>query len=103
MIARVWRGWTRQEDSDAYVEYLQRTGMRDYRSTPGNEAAYILRRTVGEHTEFVTLSFWASLEAITAFTGEDIDRAVFYPEDDDYFVDRETRVAHYEVIEPSGG
>jgi heme-degrading monooxygenase HmoA len=100
MIARVWRGWTRQEDSDAYVEYLERTGMRDYRSTPGNEVAYILRRRLGERTEFITLSLWTSLDAISAFAGADIERAVFYPEDDDYLVDRDTRVAHYEVIGP---
>ncbi|HEX2240583.1 MAG TPA: hypothetical protein VHJ82_05530 [Actinomycetota bacterium] len=98
MIARVWRGWTRQEDSDAYVDYLQRTGIRDYRSTPGNEAAYILRRKLGERTEFVTLSLWSSREAIRAFAGDDLEQAVFYPEDDDYLVDRESRVTHYEVI-----
>ena len=70
---------TRQEDSNAYVEYLQRTPL----TSCGAQC--------GERTEFVTLSFWASLEAITAFAGEDIDRAVFYPEDGDYFVDRGTR------------
>jgi hypothetical protein len=26
MIARVWRGWTRRENADAYVQYLQKTG-----------------------------------------------------------------------------
>jgi hypothetical protein len=36
MIARIWRGWTAREDADAYVEYLERTGMVEYRATPGN-------------------------------------------------------------------
>ena len=44
MIARTWRGWTRSTDADGYVDYLLRTGIREYHETPGNRAAYILRR-----------------------------------------------------------
>ena len=29
MIARIWRGWVRSEDADAYVEYLRGTGIAD--------------------------------------------------------------------------
>lgn len=101
MIARTWRGWTASKDEDAYVDYLNETGIREYRSTPGNRAAYILKRRTGERTEFVTLTFWESLDAIRGFAGDDIERAVFYPEDDRYLVDRETGVSHYEVIEPA--
>lgn len=102
MIARVWRGWTRAEDADAYVEYLQRTGMPGYRGTPGNRGAYILRRAQGDRTEFLTLSFWASMDAVRGFAGEDVERAVFYPEDDRFLVDREIRVSHFELIEGPG-
>lgn len=100
MIARTWRGWTRREDSDAYVAYLLQTGMKEYRATPGNRAAYILRRDEGERTEFVTLSFWDSMGAEKGFAGDDVDQAVLYPEDDRFLVDRETTVRHFEVIEP---
>jgi hypothetical protein len=31
------------------------------------------------------------------FAGRNIDVAVFYPEDDDYLIDRETTVTHYDV------
>lgn len=103
MIARTWRGWTRPRDADAYVEYLQRTGIAAYRATPGNRVAYILRRDQGDRTEFVTLSFWDSMDAVRAFAGGDPERAVFYPEDDRFLVDRETTVAHYEVIDAAGG
>lgn len=90
MIARTWRGWTRSEDAEAYVEYLMETGMAEYRRTPGNRAAYLLRRDDGDRTEFVTLTFWDSLEAVRGFAGEDITRAVFYSEDDRFLIDRET-------------
>ena len=99
MIARTWRGWTAATDADHYVDYVLATGIRAYRETPGNRGAWILRRDDGDRTEFVTLSFWESRDAVRAFAGDDIDQAVFYPEDDRFLVERELRVHHYELIE----
>jgi heme-degrading monooxygenase HmoA len=99
VIARIWRGRVRSEDADAYVEYLHETGMVEYRATPGNRAAYILRREQGERTEFTTLTFWDSLDAVKAFAGDDYEQAVYYPEDDRFLVERESTVKHYEVFE----
>jgi heme-degrading monooxygenase HmoA len=97
VIARIWRGATRAEDAEAYVEYLRKTGLREYRATPGNEGAWVLWRRVEDRAEFVTLSFWESHEAIIGFAGDDIERAVFYPEDDRFLISRELRVEHYEA------
>lgn len=100
MVARTWRGWTRREDAEAYVVYIEDTGMRAYRQTPGNRGAWMLRRDEGDRTEFITLSFWDSLESIRGFAGNDVDRAVFYPEDDRFLVEREETVKHWSVNEP---
>ena len=97
MIARVWRGWTAKEDGDAYVEYLKATGMKESRETPGNRGVYVLRRSQGEREEFVTVTLWESLEAVASFAGDEVERAVFFPEDDRYLVERELSVAHYEI------
>jgi len=98
MIARMWRGWTRTSDADRYVAYVSKTGIKEYRSTPGNRGALILRREQGDRTEFLTLSFWDSLEAVKGFAGSDVNRAVFYPEDEAFLVDREGSASHFEVI-----
>ena len=98
MIARLWRGWTAPEDADAYVDYLNRTGIPAYLGTPGNRGAWILRRQVDERVEFVTLSFWDSMDAVRAFAGDDPERAVFYPEDERFLVDREFTVHHFELF-----
>jgi hypothetical protein len=45
----------------------------------------------------VTFSLWTSREVIVGFAGDDIDVAKFYPEDDNYLVDRENFVTHYQV------
>ena len=94
----MWRGWTRREDSDAYVAYLQQTGLREYRATPGNRGAWLLRRDDGDRTEFVALTFWDSLDAVRGFAGDDDEHAVFYPEDDRFLVERELGVSHFELI-----
>lgn len=97
MILRIWRGWTRIEDTDAYADYILGTGMSEYKDTPGNQGAYLVSRPDGDRTEFLTISLWDDRESIVAFAGEDIDRAVFYPEDDRYLIDRETTVRHFTV------
>ena len=97
MIMRVWRGWTSAEDRQAYADYINETGIPAYLSTPGNRGAYLVSRTEDDRVEFLTISLWKDYESIEAFAGEDISRAVFYPEDERFLVDRETTVSHFEV------
>jgi heme-degrading monooxygenase HmoA len=97
MIARIWRGAVMSEDSDAYADYMQDTGVAGYARTPGNRGVWMLRRNLGDRTEFVMFTLWDSIEAIKAFAGEDYETAVFYPEDDRFLVERELKSAHYEV------
>ena len=101
MIARTWRGETATRDADAYVAYLETTGLPGYRSTPGNRGAYLLRRPLGDRTEFLTVSFWDDLGVVRAFAGDDIDVAVFYPEDDRFLTARDGVAYHYEVASPA--
>ena len=103
MIARMWRGWVRTADRAAYVAYIEGTGMAEYRATPGNQGAWMLARDLDDgRTEIVTLSFWSSRDAIRGFAGDDIERAVFYPEDERFLVDRETTVTHFDVVAGAG-
>ncbi|MEU4624466.1 hypothetical protein AB0G04_31385 [Actinoplanes sp. NPDC023801] len=99
MIARMWRGWAATERVADYVAYIERTGLAGYRSTPGNLGAQMWTRDLGDgRSEVTTVSWWESLEAIRGFAGDDIARAVFYPEDDDFLIDRETTVSHHRVM-----
>jgi heme-degrading monooxygenase HmoA len=97
MIARIWRGVVRTEDAAKYVEYVRRTGIEHYRSTPGNLGAWILRRPTGDATEIVTFSLWESMDSVRSFAGDDPSQAVYYPEDDRFLIERGSTVEHYEV------
>jgi heme-degrading monooxygenase HmoA len=98
MIARTWRGATKAEDAETYLGYLHRTGFAEYRSTPGNRGVLGLRRIVEDRAEFLLLSLWDSEDAIRRFAGDDIEKAVYYPEDERFLVERDERVSHYEVV-----
>ena len=96
-VVRMWSGVVHTRDRDAYVDYVERTGMAAYRTTPGNLDAWLLTRDLADdRTEVTTVSRWDSLDAIERFAGADVEKAVFYPEDDRYLVEREDRVRHYQ-------
>ncbi|MGH8396750.1 MAG: antibiotic biosynthesis monooxygenase [Gammaproteobacteria bacterium] len=94
MIARTWHGMTSTSRADDYLAFLESHALPDYRSIPGNIAAYILRRVDGDTTHFTTLTFWSSHQAIEAFAGTDISRAKYYPEDKDFLLEFVSTVEH---------
>jgi heme-degrading monooxygenase HmoA len=103
MIARIWRGAVRADDADAYLHYLERTGFMEYRSTPGNRGLLALRRTQGDRCEYLLLTLWDSIDAVKAFAGADVEKAVFYPEDDRFLVERDLTSTHLDVVANSLG
>ena len=97
-ILRRWTSRIRTKDEEAYVDYLAVTGLDDYRSTPGNLGCQLLLRRLGDGSTQVTmLSWWASIDHIRAFAGDDISRARYYPQDDDFFLEKPLTVEHHEV------
>lgn len=98
MIARTWRGAVRSEDADAYARYMERTGVAGYAAVPGNRGVWMTRRDRPDgRTEFLMFTLWESLDAVRAFAGEDVETAVFYPEDDRFLVERERVATHWEL------
>ncbi len=94
-VMRVWTGWIRSTDREAYQDYLEQTGLGEYRRTPGNLGAFAAYAEQGDECEVRTVSFWRSFDDIRGFAGDDIARAVFYPEDDRFLVRRREDVEHF--------
>ena len=97
MVARMWRGRVKPGLLDEYRAFVERTGERDYRSTPGNIAAYTLTRDCGDYGEIITLSFWESYDAIKGFAGDDINVPKYYPDDPRYLLELHDVVEHYDA------
>lgn len=98
MIARIWHGVTPASKADEYVEYVNRTGIRDYQAVEGNLGVHFLRRIEGGEAHFLTVTFWDSVESIKKFAGEEYEKARYYPEDEQYLLAFEEKVTHYEVM-----
>ena len=99
MIARTWHGRVPAGRADEYFTYLQRTGLADYAATPGNRAVLVQRWIEGDVAHFTLTTLWDSFDAIVRFAGDDPERARYYPEDDEYLLEREPRVIHAEVLD----
>ena len=98
MIARLWHGTTPASKADEYLNYLEATGLKDYRSVEGNRGVQVLRRVDADRAEFLLISLWDSFDAIRRFAGPEIEKAVYYPEDKDFLLELEPNVVHYEVV-----
>jgi len=98
MIARVWHGKVPASKAEAYRAFVTARAIPDYRSVEGNLSVHVLERAEGDVAHFITLTFWENLEAIRAFAGEDVNAAKYYPEDHDFLLEFEPKVAHYRVV-----
>jgi hypothetical protein len=98
MIARTWHGRVRAAQVHAYYAYLLRTGLADYRATPGNRGTLLQQWTDGDIAHFLITTLWDSIDAIKRFAGEDYTLARYYPEDDDFLLEREPGVMHTTVL-----
>ena len=98
MIVRMWHGRVAAEKAQRYREFLQKRAVPDYKSVPGNEAVYILERPDGRETHFITMTFWRDEASIRQFAGDDLTRAKYYAEDQDFLLEFEPHVVHYQIV-----
>ena len=97
MIGRVWHGWTAPQNAYAYEQLLRREVLPGIGRIDGFGGAEVLRRDAGDEIEFVTITFFESLEAVRAFAGQDYEVAVVPPEAQRLLTHYDTRSAHYEL------
>jgi len=98
MIARTWHGRVPASRTGEYYAYLQHTGLADYQSTPGNLGILVQQWTEGDVGHFLLTTLWESIDAIKRFAGEQYTVARYYPEDDDFLLEREPYVTHTTVL-----
>jgi heme-degrading monooxygenase HmoA len=97
MIARVWHGRTTQENADEYQDLLGRTILPGIDRVRGFRGAELLRRELGDEVEFVTITRFASLDAVREFAGDDYDLAVISDEAHRLLSRFDERVAIYDI------
>jgi hypothetical protein len=99
-IARIWRGRTTSDKADEYAQYLYEHGIR-----PLEEKALgvqMLREDRDRETEFVTISYWESVEAMSRFAGSDPRRIHHLERDAEFLIELPSGVQILDIIASSG-
>ena len=76
MIARIWHGYTKPENADAYEAMLKPEPLPGLGGVKGYRGSFVLRRNAGAEVEFTTILLWDSIDSIRAISGPDYETAV---------------------------
>jgi hypothetical protein len=97
MIARIWHGAVPVEKSEAYLEKMRAVALPGYRNVEGNQGAWVMHRIEGDIAHFDMLTFWDNIDAIKRFAGEDYKVSQYFDFDDDFLIEKEPHVRHWEM------
>jgi heme-degrading monooxygenase HmoA len=98
VISRHWCGVAKVASAEAYVQHLQTETFPAIRKLPGFVSASILQRSVPNGVELLVVTQWASIEAIRAFAGAEVETAVVPQKVQDMMITYDRAVRHYEVL-----
>ncbi len=98
MIARVWHGYTKPENADAYETMLKPELLPGISKAKGYIGSYLLRRVAGDEIEFITIMLWDSIDSIRAVAGQDYETAVIPEERRKSLVRYDAKSAHYQIV-----
>ena len=101
MIVRTWRGRAPLSNPLAYASHFRGSVLPRLRRIEGFLGASLLREDRPDDVEFLVLTRWASMDAIRAFAGEFVSRAVVEPDAAAALVGFDETVHHYQVEEDS--
>jgi antibiotic biosynthesis monooxygenase (ABM) superfamily enzyme len=98
MIARIWHGWTKPENAEAYENLLRNEIFPSIaaREIEGYCGAELFVREDGHEVEFVTLLRFDSMDAVNEFAGVDASKPVIYPKAEALIL-RMEQARHYRV------
>ncbi len=95
---RLWHGEVAIEKADKYEKLMIEKAAPDYGSVEGLLKLYFQRRNEGKKAHFLLVTLWDSIDSVKKFAGDNPEIAKYYPEDDDFLLEKEKHVAMYEVF-----
>ena len=98
MISRQWRGLAHPTRAQDYVKHLQTETLPALRKIPGFVDASILSRPFGAGVEFLVVTRWDAIDAITKFAGSDPEAAVVPAKAAAMMIECDRRAKHFEVV-----
>ena len=98
MIARIWHGWTKRADAEAYEKMLRNEIFPSItaRNIQGYHGAELFICEDGGEVEFVTLLRFDSMDAVREFAGADEGKPVIFPKAE-RLIARMEHARHYRI------
>ena len=97
-IMRLWHGEVSIEKADEYEKFMIEKAAPDYGSVDGLLKLYFQRRNENKTAHFLLVTIGDSLESIKRFAGAEPEIAKYYPEDDEFLLEKEKTSSMYEVF-----
>jgi hypothetical protein len=100
VISRIWHGYTIRSNADKYEQLLRSeifTGIKD-RNIIGYKGIQLLRRELESETEFITIMWFDSIDAVRVFAGIDYENAVVPEKARKILAHFDQKSQHYEVL-----
>ncbi len=95
-IARIWRGRTTSANADEYAAYNYEIGFKPLLETA--LGAEMFREDRDGETEFMTISYWLSREAMSRFAGDDPARIRHLPRNPELLIELPDSVQVLEIV-----
>jgi len=95
---RLWHGKVALEKADEYEKFMITKAAPDYGSVDGLQKLYFQRKNEETIAHFLLVTIWDSLEAVKNFAGDNPEIAKYYPEDDNFLLEKEELVSMYQVF-----
>ena len=99
-IARIWRGRTKAARADEYASYLYEEGIKPLEQKA--LGVQLLREDREDESEFVTISYWESVEAMSRFAGSDPRRIHHLERDPEFLIELPDQVQVLDIAASSG-
>ena len=95
---RLWHGEVAIEKADDYQKFMVEKAAPDYGSVEGLIKLYFQRKDEEKKAHFLFVTLWDSVDSVKKFAGENPDIAKYYPEDENFLLEKEKHVSMYEVF-----
>jgi heme-degrading monooxygenase HmoA len=101
MIARIWHGWTSFDNADTYEALLKKEIFPSIqnRNIKGYRKISLLKRTLENEVEFITIMLFDDLSAVKEFAGKDYEKS-YVPDKAQKILLRHDKFSqHYEIVD----
>jgi len=99
MIARIWHGFARNSNANIYEKLLKEEILPsiEQKNIAGYKGLQLLRRELEHETEFTTIMWFDSMDAIKQYAGEDFETAQVHPKAKEVLSRYDSKSIHCEL------